>query len=122
MSTMKFSLISDMHVDFPQPKTPYDQLEQFVIVAGDTSNGLEGTKFLQKLQRKGFDVFAVDGNHEHYSNLTQGRTQQQTEEQFYHLLGQHHHVVRDGILIVGFNRGYPGENPDWSPLTIEVEW
>lgn len=38
---MKFSLLSYMHVDFPQLKTPYDKLEEIVVVAGDTSNGLE---------------------------------------------------------------------------------
>lgn len=79
---MKFSLISDMHVDFPQPKTPYDLLEKIVVVAGDTSNGLEGLKFLQKLRNKGFDVKAVDGNHEHYRNASQGRTEKETTARF----------------------------------------
>lgn len=79
---MKFSLISDMHIDFPQPRTPYDKLEENVIVAGDTSNGLEGLKFLQKLKNKGFNVYAVDGNHEHYSNSRQGRSAQETTARF----------------------------------------
>lgn len=79
---MKFSLISDMHVNHPQPKTPYALLEEVVVVAGDTSNGLEGLRFLEKLQRKGHNVLAVDGNHEHYSNLNQGRTAEQTAERF----------------------------------------
>jgi len=48
---MKFTLISDMHVDFPQNKTPYEQFEETVVVAGDTSNGLEGLKFLNSLFR-----------------------------------------------------------------------
>lgn len=107
MNKFKFSLISDMHVDFPQPRTPYDQLEDFVVVAGDTSNGLLGLKFLQKLKRKGHDVFAVDGNHEHYSNINQGRSAAQTEDQFYLGLDQHNHRVLDnGLLIVGFNGWY----------------
>lgn len=72
--TFTYSLISDMHLDHPQPKTPYDKLEENVIVAGDTMNGLGGLKFLEKLQRKGFKVFAVDGNHEHYCNVGQNRT------------------------------------------------
>ena len=114
MTTFCYSLISDMHVDFPQPKTPYDQLEQFVIVAGDTSNGLGGTKFLQKLKNKGFEVFAVDGNHEHYANLSQGRTQSETEDQFYHLIGQHNHMYVGELLIVGFN--------GWYPVTDGVAW
>jgi len=79
---MKFSLISDMHIDFPQLKTPYDLLEENVIVAGDTSNGLEGLKFLDKLKNKGFNVYAVDGNHEHYRNNSQKRSAQETTARF----------------------------------------
>lgn len=79
---MKFSLISDMHVDFPQDKTPYDKLEKKVVVAGDTSNGLLGLKFLNKLRNKGFQVFSCDGNHEHYSNVSQGRDYIDTLERF----------------------------------------
>lgn len=79
---MKFSLISDMHVDFPQLKTPYDKFEETIIVAGDTSNGLEGLRFLDKLKRKGHEVWAVDGNHEHYRNVTTGRTVYETSARF----------------------------------------
>lgn len=80
--SFKFSLISDMHIDFPQEKTPYDKLEKTVVVAGDTANGLDGLKFLNKLKRKGFDVWACDGNHEHYSNFSQGRTAEETAARF----------------------------------------
>lgn len=79
---VKFSLISDMHVDFPQERTPYHLLEENVIVAGDTGNGLVGLKFLDKLRRKGFNVLACDGNHEHYSNSSQGRTAEETTARF----------------------------------------
>ncbi len=79
---MKFTLISDMHVDFPQKKTPYDLFENNVIVAGDTANGLEGLKFLDKLKRKGFNVLACDGNHEHYANVSQNRTPEETSVRF----------------------------------------
>ncbi len=79
---MKYSLMSDLHIDFPQPKTPYSLLEQKVIIAGDTANGLEGLKFLDKLKRKGFDVYAVDGNHEHYRNTSQERSAQETTARF----------------------------------------
>ena len=108
MPDFKFSLISDMHVDHPQPKTPYDALEQFVVVAGDTANGLLGTKFLKKLKNKGFDLFAVDGNHEHYANLAQGRSQQGTEQQFLDLIGQRDCVqeIQPGLTIVGLNGWY----------------
>jgi UDP-2,3-diacylglucosamine pyrophosphatase LpxH len=71
-----------MHIDFPQPKTPYEQLEENVIVAGDTSNGLEGLKFLQKLKNKGFNVYACDGNHEHYRNISQKRDVHETTARF----------------------------------------
>jgi len=79
---MKFSLISDMHLDHPQPKTPYHLLEERVIVAGDTANGLEGLKFLQKLKNKGHTVYAVDGNHEHYANFSRGRHHSETTASF----------------------------------------
>lgn len=79
---MKFSLISDMHVDHPQPKTPYDLLEEVVVVAGDTANGLEGLRFLNKLQRKGHKVLVTDGNHEHYSNFNQQRKAEETVARF----------------------------------------
>lgn len=107
MMIMKFSLISDMHVDFPQPKTPYDKFEDFVIVAGDTSNGLAGTKFLNKIKNKGFDLFAIDGNHEHYKNQAQGRTHAQTHANFYELIKQPCFVrLTDDLYIVGTNGWY----------------
>lgn len=109
-----FSLISDMHVDFPQPKTPYDKLEKFVVVAGDTSNGLGGTKFLQKLRNKGFDVFATDGNHEHYSNLREDRTYLQTQISFDAIIGPSVRWFDSGLMIVGAN--------GWYPVTDEELW
>lgn len=113
MPEFKFSLISDMHVDFPQPKTPYADLEQFVIVAGDTSNGLGGLKFLTKLKNKGFDVFAIDGNHEHYANLSQDRKQIETETGFYASVGDPERRIAD-LLIVGAN--------GWYRVTDEPQW
>ena len=71
-----------MHVDFPQEKTPYALLEEIVVVAGDTGNGLTGLKFLDKMRRKGHTVLAIDGNHEHYGNVTQGRHPNETTERF----------------------------------------
>ncbi|TXH15711.1 MAG: hypothetical protein E6R03_06745 [Hyphomicrobiaceae bacterium] len=109
---MKFSLISDMHVDFPQPKTPYYLLEQNVVVAGDTANGLEGLKFLQKLRNKGFNVYACDGNHEHYSNISQGRDVAETTARF----REDHpsHGTIEGIPIILRN--------GWYPVTMEDSW
>src|SRR3546814_15448953 len=78
--TFKYSLVSDLHLDHPQPKTP--PLEQNVIVVGDCGNGLVGLNYLNKLKREGHFVFAVDGNHEHYANAAQGRTVEMLEQAF----------------------------------------
>lgn len=110
---MKFSLISDMHIDFPQPKTPYYKLEEVVVVAGDTSNGLEGLKFLQKLRNKGFDVYACDGNHEHYANISQGRTIEETTARFREEY-RSRNILKDGTPIILRN--------GWYPVTMEASW
>lgn len=99
-----------MHVNHPQPKTPYELLEHNVIVAGDTSNGLEGLKFLHKMQNKGHRVFATHGNHEHYSNLSQNRTIDSTrfrfEDVFEPIID-----VDDGLTVILANGWYRVENP-----------
>ena len=82
MKEFTYSLISDLHLDFPQKKTPYELLEKNVVVAGDTTNGLEGLRFLQKLKNKDFSVYATDGNHEHYSNVSKGRDPAETTTRF----------------------------------------
>lgn len=105
---MKYSLISDMHLDHPQLKTPYDLLEKNVIVAGDTANGLLGLKFLNKLRRKGFNVFAVDGNHEHYSNTSNGRTIEETTNRFREDNPPVAYV--DGLKLIGSNGWYRVSN------------
>lgn len=109
---MKFSLISDMHVDFPQRKVPYDLLEKDVVVAGDTSNGLEGLKFLQKLKNKGFNVYAVDGNHEHYANTAQGRTVEETTARFREDHRRYHDLEPTPIVLAN----------GWYPVTDEEIW
>lgn len=111
---MKFSLISDMHVDFPQLKTPYDKLEKLVVVAGDTANGLEGLKFLQKLRNKGFEVVACDGNHEHYANLSQGRDIEETTARFREHFPSLVSDTETGTPFVLRN--------GWYPVTFEATW
>jgi len=103
--TLKFSLISDMHLNHPQLKTPYDLLEKNVVVAGDTSDGLEGLKFLQKLRAKDFTVAAVDGNHEHYANLSRGREWIETEASF--VKDNPSDTELDGVPVVLKNGWYP---------------
>lgn len=110
MTTFKYSLISDMHVNHPQLKTPYELLEENVIVAGDTSNGLDGLKFLHKIQKKGHNVYAVDGNHEHYRNVNQGRTIEETTARFREVFP----VITDiddKLTLVNLNGWYPVEAP-----------
>jgi|ERR1700747_45510 len=108
---MKFSLVSDLHLDHPQPKTPYHLLEERVIVAGDTANGLEGLKFLQKLKNKGHIVYAVDGNHEHYRNYSQGRHHTETTARF----REEHPRYHDGEVPVVLASG-------WYLVKDEEKW
>lgn len=110
MTLFKYSLISDLHLDFPQPKTPYDKFEKNVVVAGDTMNGLGGLKFLQKLKNKGFNVFATHGNHEHYLNYKTERSLLATEDRF---ITEHPalHQVDDGLFIVLANGWYQVADP-----------
>lgn len=113
MTQFKYSLVSDLHVNHPQPKFPYDLLEEHVIVAGDTANGLEGLRFLEKLQNKGFKVYAVDGNHEHYSNVNRRRSVDKTrlkfQEQFPPLVD-----IDDSLTLIFANGWYPVQHPwEW---------
>lgn len=80
---MKFTLVSDLHADFPHGgKYPYEDMEDVVIVAGDTTNGLEGLRFLNKMKNKGHRVYATLGNHEHYANISSGRDIYETAARF----------------------------------------
>jgi len=110
---LEYSLISDMHVDHPQPKTPYDQLKPLVLVAGDTGNGLLGLKFLNKLKNKGHTVVACEGNHEHYSNVSQDRSVFQTESAFYKGLNQLLLTpVADDLVVICTNGWYVVEDEE----------
>lgn len=113
MKTFTYSLMSDMHINHPQPQTPYALLEHNVIVAGDTDNGLGGLKYLHKLQNKGHRVFATLGNHEHYSNVSKGRdlgaTRLRFEDDF------HPYIEIDETLAVVLVTG-------WYQITAPVAW
>lgn len=115
MAKFRYSLISDLHLNHPQLKTPYELLLPHVVVAGDTSNGLDGLKFLNKMKRRGFQVFAVDGNHEHYCNENQGRNIEQTRAAFYSGVDQNQIVeVEPGLFFLGCN--------GWYYVDDEREW
>jgi len=104
-----FTLVSDLHVDTGHSSRMRDyKLGDYVIVAGDTSNGLgDGPKFINKLKRKGHKVFAIDGNHEHYANVGQGRSVQQTEDRFFDLIEQERvDEPVPGLTVVGTNGWY----------------
>lgn len=101
----EYDLISDLHVDFPQKSLP--DLHKNVIVAGDLSNGLVGVKYMNKLQRRGKRIFAIDGNHEHYKNESMGRTIAETRSQFHELLGEvPFRRINEKLYIVGANGWY----------------
>lgn len=73
---MKIAIVSDLHVDFyinlvKWRKFPADVL----VIAGDISNSPERTiRLLKEVSPHYEHIVFVDGNHEHYSNLTHGRT------------------------------------------------
>lgn len=102
----KYTLVSDLHIEHPHNKTP--EMEEFIIIAGDTSNGLRGIKYLEKLKRKGHKIFAVDGNHEHYSNVCQDRVIDETEKAFFDHLKQHHvlDLPDEKLRLIGCNGWY----------------
>ena len=110
MTTFTYTLISDMHVNHPQKPTPYNKFEENVIVAGDTANGLEGLKFLHKIQKKGHTVYAVDGNHEHYLNVNQRRTIDETTAKFRELFPMITDID-DKLTLVNLNGWYAVDAP-----------
>ena len=62
-------------------------------------------KFLNKLKRKGFNVLACDGNHEHYSNVSSGRDVFETQARFredFSSTGE----LSDGTPVVLYNGWY----------------
>lgn len=108
---MKFTLMSDLHLDFPQDSIPYEKLEDVVVVAGDSTNGLEGLRFLERLKWRGMTpsygdrkVFACDGNHEHYANISQRRDVEETTARFRELFPSEGEV--DEIKLVLTNGWY----------------
>jgi predicted phosphodiesterase len=120
---MRYTIVSDLHVNHPQPKTPKFETD-LVIVAGDTGDGLVGMRYLDKLKRRGHTVFAVDGNHEHYGNLSLGRTLIETEKQFYEQLGHLPMMpTGEGYTIIGANGWYLVEDEyHWRNYLNDARW
>lgn len=102
---MKFTLVSDLHADFPQPKFPYELCEEDIVIAGDTSNGLEGLQWIAgKMRNKGYRTYSCPGNHENYANLSRGRDIYETEARF--------------------REDFPAETelPDGTPIVLRTGW
>jgi len=113
---MRYTLVSDLHLNHPQPKTPRFDTD-LVVVAGDCANGLEGLKYLNnKIIKRGHTLFALDGNHEHYSNRSQKRTLDETETQFFQGCNQ------TGILDIAEEKiRFLGRN-GWYQVSDERHW
>lgn len=108
MSTFRYSLISDMHIDLGhQTDIAALALEEHVIVAGDTANGLFAADFINELKEHGHTVFAIDGNHEHYGNVRHGIGIREAEADFFQRIDQPRIVaVPDGLSLIGLNGWY----------------
>lgn len=110
---MKFTLVSDLHLDFrSQPRVNYEEFEDTVVLAGDTSNGLACLEYFDKLRSKGKTIVAVDGNHEHYANRNRKRTVQETEDAFF--ANVERRQIIDGVHFVSAC--------GWYTVTDDVYW
>lgn len=108
--TFRYSLASDLHVDTGHESrvTTMPWLSN-IILAGDTCNGLENLGIIQKFQRRGHQVFAVPGNHEHYRGSGDLVA---TERSFYEKLGLSQRVeVVPCLTILGCNGWYVVDDP-----------
>lgn len=108
MRNFKYTLMSDLHIDTGhKTKIKEWNLEEHVIIAGDTANGLVACRFINKLKKLGHKVFAIDGNHEHYQNREKQKSIPQTEADFFDNLAQPKIVsVADGVSLIGLNAWY----------------
>lgn len=122
--TLTYTLMSDLHSDFAQPRIKSELFQNTLIVAGDTTNGLEGLRLLNRWKRKGHRVFAVTGNHEHYANISRKRSAMQTEADFYGGLRQERVEQLDRDLwVIGCNGWYPVRNvAHWQDSMNDHKW
>lgn len=109
---MKYSLVSDLHLDFGGWNWKQDHLEDIVVVAGDIMNGLGGLKMLEKIRRAGHTVVACDGNHEHYSNDSQSRDIEKTRERFQKAFpNKVYHGLNEDVVFLSTNGWYYVDHP-----------
>jgi hypothetical protein len=116
---MKISIASDLHADFPQPKYNWPTNDPGVlIVAGDTGNSLGTTiKVLRKVASGYHHVVVIDGNHEHYHNVSKNRTVDEAVDSMVEQMPDNVTFLRAGhppyrcgeYVFIGCNGWYTGD-------------
>lgn len=112
---MDYTLCSDLHLSGGHETSLTSMhFEKLVLIGGDTTDGLSATPFFEKMKRKGHDLLAVDGNHEHYRNGMFDRSLLETERMFFSvqkaLFGRSlldgPVRLRDDLYVIGRNGWY----------------
>jgi len=117
MERFDYSLSSDLHMDHAHAhRLSVMDWERRILIAGNLGNGLGNFKFVEKLARKGHQVLACDGNHEHYANKRAGRSIRETEDRFYEMMAAAATMqkptqpralrIRDGLYLIIVNGWY----------------
>lgn len=106
-----YELMSDLHMSQnwssgkPNPDDmPAPDYVAVSILAGDLDTGLrESITAMERIQRAGRTIFAVDGNHEHYANAENGMNLNQTEAIFRNAAGGSIREIAPGLTLIGCN-------------------
>lgn len=129
---MKVAFVSDLHVDFSQPKIHWgDVRADVLVIAGDVANNIgEELKVYRRAAKFFPHVVITDGNHLHYSNANQKRTVEDTIASLakqlpdnVHMLGHHKpRIELDGVHFVGCNGWYSFDVDGGDPIANRVRW